>query len=87
MTASFLEPALARPLDRPAPERPFDRSNARGCALAQRLTPEWQDERGLLDGLKSAEIQFFLVTRTGIAERRRLGGIRCPVRWQLRLRA
>ena len=77
----------ATTLSRPAsPARPFDVAQARGCALAQRLTPEWQDERVLLNGLKSPEIQFFLVRSTGLAERRRIGGIGQPVRWQLRLK-
>jgi hypothetical protein len=77
--------AISRP--EPPASRSFDLSMARSTALVRRLTPEWQDEAGLLAGLKSAEIQFFLVTRTGLAERRRVGGFGgLTTRWQLRLK-
>lgn len=64
-----------------------DRSTARALTLGRRLTPEWQDEAQLLRGVPQPELQFFAVTRSGLAERRRIGGTRSgvPVRWQLRL--
>ena len=64
-----------------------DRSTARALKLGRRLTPEWQDEAELLRGVPQPELQFFAVTKSGLAQRRRIGGTRAgvPVRWQLRL--
>jgi hypothetical protein len=66
-----------------------DIGTARAMGLGQRLSPEWQDEDVLLRGLSAPNIQHFAVTRSGLAERRRIGGTRAgvPVRWQLRLKA
>jgi hypothetical protein len=62
-----------------------DITMARGCVLARRLTPVWQDEVDLLIGLRVPHMQMFLVTTSGLAERRRIGGLNSPVSWQLRL--
>ena len=64
----------------PATSLPVEIATARACALGKRLTPAWQDEATLLAGLVSANVQFFIVTRSGLAQRRRI-----RVRWQLRL--
>lgn len=64
-----------------------DIATARALALGRRLTPQWQDEVELLRGVPQPELQFFAVTKSGLAQRRRIGGNRAgvPVRWQLRL--
>lgn len=64
-----------------------DLAMARAVTLGQRLTPLWQDEAELLLGLSKPNYQFHIVTKSGLAERRRIGGMsrRMPARWQLRL--
>lgn len=64
-----------------------DIAMARSVELGRRLTPSWQDERELLADLSKPNLQWFLVMQSGLAERRRIGGMRpgVTVRWQLRL--
>jgi hypothetical protein len=70
------------------PQRTPDVAMARATTLAGRLTPGWQDEAAMLDGLSKPNLQYWLVTKSGLAERRRVGGIGgVRLRWQLRLKA
>jgi hypothetical protein len=72
---------------RPGPNIKVDRAMARATTLAGRLTPGWQDEAVMLDGLSKPNLQYWLVTKSGLAERRRIGGLSgVPLRWQLRLK-
>jgi hypothetical protein len=70
------------------PTRTLDLAMARSTTLGGLLSPQWQDEAVLMDGLSKPNLQYWLVTNSGLAERRRIGGLGgVPLRWQLRLKA
>lgn len=79
---------MSQTLSAPAPPvRSLDLAMARSTTLGALLTPAWQDEAVLLDGLSKPNLQFWLMTNAGLAERRRIGGVGgVPLRWQLRLK-
>lgn len=70
------------------PARTIDLAMARSTTLGGLLTPTWQDEAVLMAGLSKPNLQYWLVTKSGLAERRRIGGLGgVPLRWQLRLKS